>query len=101
MNLSWWRKGLHHKVKAPMGVSRNVLSKFFRHLWVEPLEDRTLPSTFQSLGTGANNNWANPNNWSPTGFPNAPGDVAQFTGSYSAAQTVLVNQAITVGEIDF
>ena len=27
--------------------------------------------------------------------------MAQFTGSYSAAQTVTVNQAITVGEIDF
>src|SRR5262249_14354582 len=34
-------------------------------------------------------------------FPNAAGDIAQFTGTYSTAQTVVVNQAITVGEIDF
>src|SRR5207247_10394027 len=34
-------------------------------------------------------------------FPNAAGDVAQFTASYSTAQTATINQAITVGEIDF
>src|SRR5262249_48653008 len=34
-------------------------------------------------------------------FPNAIGDVAQFNAGYGAAQTALVNQPITVGEIDF
>src|SRR5262245_10964201 len=104
MNLSWWRKSHHRKVKAPLTVSRRVLSRFFRCLLVEPLEDRTLPSTFQWVG-GSSTNWNDAGNWnllSGSGtFPNAPGDVARFNASYSTAQTVTVNQAITVGEIDF
>ena len=71
---------------------------------LEVLEDRTLLSTFQWTG-GSGVNWNDSGNWNLVSgagtFPNAQGDVAQFTGSYSAAQAVAVNQAITVGEIDF
>src|SRR5439155_18448492 len=77
----------------------------FRHLWLEQLEDRTLPSTFKWVGGAADANWTTAGNWNVVSgagaFPNAAGDVAQFTGSYSSAQTAVVNQAITVGRIDF
>ena len=69
------------------------------------LEDRTVPATYQWTGTGANANWNNAANWtliSGTGtFPNAVGDVAQFTGAYTADQKATITTAITVGEIDF
>jgi len=90
-------------------------SSFFRKIFISPrtrdgrlrvesLEDRTVPSTFQWVG-GSGANWNTAANWaliSGSGsFPNAVDDVAQFTASYSGAQTALVNQAISVGEIDF
>src|SRR5437667_7785783 len=104
MILSWWRtlakKNNRTSKRALHSTSR---SRFFRQMWVEQLEDRTLLSTFQWLG-GSSVNWSDAGNWtlvSGTGsFPNAQGDVVQFTGSYSAAQLVTINQTITVGEID-
>ena len=52
-------------------------------------------------GLGANSNWTTAANWSGA-VPTNPGDVAQFTGTYTAAQSVVtINQNITVGEIDF
>ena len=69
------------------------------------LEDRTVPATYQWTGAGANANWNTAANWtliSGTGtFPNAVGDVAQFTGAYTATQTPVLTSAVTVGEIDF
>ena len=54
---------------------------------------------------GGSTNWNTAGNWSlisgSGSFPNAVDDVAQFTASLFRAQTALVNQAITVGEIDF
>src|SRR5262249_37392466 len=77
---------------------------FLRHLWIERLEDRTLPSTFNWTGGGADSNWSTGANWnllSGSGsFPNAVGDVAQFTGT-PARTTVTLNQNITVREPDF
>ncbi|HEX3149406.1 MAG TPA: autotransporter-associated beta strand repeat-containing protein, partial [Gemmataceae bacterium] len=87
---------------------RKIFSSFKtqgRRLRVESLEDRTVPSTFQWTGAGGNANWNTAANWAlVTGsgsFPNAVDDVAQFNATYSGAQTALVNQAITVGEIDW
>ena len=106
MSLPWWRRLLALS-KAGTGASGSrsgrKRSRFFRQLRLEYLEDRTVLSTFQWTGASSTN-WSDAGNWAggPAGtFPNAQGDVAQFTGSYSAAQTVLVNQTITVGEIDF
>ena len=71
-------------------------------LWLELLEDRTLLTTYQWTGLGASGNWTNSANWSPSSaFPNAVGDVAQFVGPITGITSVILNQAITVGEIDF
>ena len=80
-------------------------SSFFRYLWLEQLEDRTLLTTYQWVGGAVGNptSWSTPANWSPnTGFPSLPSDVAQFTGTYTAAQTATIDVPnISVGEIDF
>ena len=70
------------------------------------LEDRTVPAAYDWTGSAADSNWATPNNWnvggSPaTSYPHLAGDLAQFTGSYSAAINVTYSAAIVVGEIDF
>ncbi|HEX5272984.1 MAG TPA: hypothetical protein VFW33_20950, partial [Gemmataceae bacterium] len=102
---TWWRALSPRNRKAAPASRRTLRSKFYRYIDFERLEDRTLPSTFQWIGGGADNNWSTGANWSLVSgsgsFPNAPGDVARFNGSYSGAQSVVVNQAITVGEIDF
>src|SRR6185295_17647807 len=106
MFLSSWRK-LVQQVRRNSGVLRSNQrqqsdARKSRWLFVEPLEDRTLLSTFQWTGLGADTNWSTPGNWLPaTGFPNAVADIAQFTGAYGGAQTVELDRAITVGEIDF
>ena len=74
-----------------------------RCIWLEELEDRTLLSTYRWTGASSPN-WTDPGNWSLLSgagtFPNAVGDIAQFTGT-PTSQIAVVNQAITVGEIDF
>src|SRR5689334_2712872 len=101
---TWWRALSKRNARFARPFSPKPRPKFFRHVYVERLEDRTLPSTFQWVG-GSSANWNDAANWkllSGSGtFPNAKGDVAQFTASYSAAQGVTLNQTITVGEIDF
>src|SRR5262245_11655819 len=103
MFLSWWRGGKNRKAKDARGP-RKAHARRLQPLWFEQLEDRTLPSTFKWLGSGADANWSTAANWSllsgAGSFPNAAGDIAQFTGT-AAQTTVVVNQAITVGEIDF
>ena len=78
--------------------------RFPRLLFVEPLEDRTLLSSFRWTGASGSN-WTDAGNWSLLSgsgtFPNAADDIARFTGTYGTAQLAVVNQAITVGEIDF
>src|SRR5580765_5395514 len=106
MFLSSWRK-LVQQVRRSNGMLRNSQrqqsdARKSRWLFVEPLEDRTLLSTFQWTGTAGDGIWSTPNNWSPnTGFPNAVADIAQFTLPYGGPQTMELDRAITVGEIDF
>src|SRR5438045_2816386 len=98
MFLSSWRK-LMKLVRRNDKASRRKRGRFqcddqtFRWLWLELLEDRTLLSTFKWLG-GSSANWNDSGNWSllsgSGAFPNAQGDVAQFTGTYSTAQTATV-----------
>ena len=77
-------------------------------LHVESLETRIVPTTFQWVGAGADTNWSTAANWNTVGsptngnaFPNATDDVARFTAVLGATQNVVVDQALTVGEIDF
>ena len=62
-------------------------------------------SVFVWVGAGSNTNWDNVANWqlvSGTGtFPNGIGDIAQFTGAYTATVTATLDIPVTVGEIDF
>ena len=74
-------------------------------LFLETLEDRVVPSTFKWVGTGANGNWDTAANWMlVTGsgtFPNAVGDLAQFTSTTATQLTATLDIPVTVGEIDF
>src|SRR5580700_1052938 len=109
MFLSWLRKlaeCVHrNNLRTRRDRQKYRLRKFPRQIWtslaLEELEDRTLLTTYAWTGLGGDSLWNDPNNWGGAGFPNAIGDVANFTGTYSAAQTVVVNQPITVGTIDF
>src|SRR5207302_4837421 len=106
MSLPWWRKLTAAVKRSARTLGRQAggqRGRFFSQLWVERLEERIAPATYQWVG-GNSLNWGDAGNWTggnPGGVPNAQGDVAQFTGSYAAAQLVVLNQAITVGEVDF
>lgn len=67
---------------------------------IEQLEDRVVPATYIWAG-GSSANWSDPANWGGAGFPSLPGDIAQFTAPIGTAQTINVDVAASVGEIDF
>src|SRR5262245_4418103 len=114
MFLSWWRRlvsWVHRdELQTRRGRRKFAVRRFPKPAWgyltAEALEDRIAPATFKWTGlSGAGNAWTDPGNWTPTSgtgtVPNAPGDVAQFTGTITGQTSVVVNQNITVGEIDF
>src|ERR1019366_7665404 len=123
MYLSWWRnlvKWVYRNNLTTRRDRRSFKKKFHRpawaHLGLEQLEDRTLLSvtTLQWTPAGVNTNWSNPSNWTivNTGTDTTPlaGDIAHFgpvtgplgtTTDYTAAQTVTIDVASSVGEIDF
>src|ERR1700733_8260127 len=75
-------------------------------LQIEQLEDRTLLSTYQWTGLGADTNWNTVGNWAQNGvpattFPKTAGDIAQFIRPIASCFNPNVNVPITVGEIDF
>ncbi len=48
---------------------------------------------------GANQAWNEPANWTPAGFPNAAGDVADLRRDLTAILTINLGQDITVGQL--
>src|SRR5436305_116951 len=104
MFLSLWLS-LIRSVRTPVRSAKRsrdrLAGKLLRGLWLEQLEDRTLLTAYQWTGLGATSAWNDPNNWGGAAFPNAPADIARFTGTITGGTTATVNQAITVGEIDF
>src|ERR1051325_4097475 len=111
MILSWWRKLVdfvaQYRLRNPQKPRKRSTQRFLRwaFLSIEQLEERITPTTFRWTGA-AGANWSDPGNWNIVSstntdlFPNATSDAAQFTGSPTSS-LVIVNQAITVGELDF
>ncbi len=105
---SWWRpfrQWLFRDNVLPCHERRHVRRRHRLRalLDVLQLEDRVVPSAYQWTGDSSTV-WEDPGNWTggPAGtYPSLAGDVAQFTGTYAAAQQVVVAVPITVGEIDF
>jgi len=64
-------------------------------LTVSPVAAQT-DYVWQTDGSGS---WTDPVNWAPAGFPDAPGDSAQFDLPLTGPITVQVNTPITVGRI--
>ena len=77
-------------------------------LWLEPLEDRTLLSTFQWTGSsGLSSNWNDPNNWTLVSGTVSPRlskchrRHCPVRPAHQQSSTVQLNTNITVGEVDF
>ncbi len=104
MTPSSWRKVRRKSPKPAYTIGVYHRLPVGTPLWLEPLEERLVLSTFKWLGaSGAN--WDNAVNWTRTSgttgsFPNAVGDIAQFTGT-TGGTTATLDIPVTVGEIDF
>ncbi len=104
MTPSSWRKVRRKSSKPAYTIGVYHRLPVGTPLRLEPLEERLVLSTFKWLGaSGAN--WDNAANWTRTAgttgsFPNAIGDIAQFTGT-TGGTTATLDIPVTVGEIDF
>src|SRR4051794_10645917 len=70
-------------------------------LRLQPLEDRTVPSTF-AWKVDASGNWNSPSNWllvsgtAGAGYPNAVGDSALLGAAITASRTVTIPDGVTI-----
>ncbi len=101
-----WLRVLRNKISRSIKtIRRHNRSRPDFRLLIEALEDRTAPATFQwvagSTSWNAAASWTLTSGTSSLNYPAVAGDIAQFTGSYSAAQAVSITSAVVVGEIDF
>jgi fibronectin-binding autotransporter adhesin len=70
-------------------------------LFVELLEHRVVPTTYTWTPTAAGAfDWNTAANWTPSGFPNAAGDVANITSALAGDETINLKVPITVGAIN-
>jgi len=105
MFVAWWRHVVRRWRKGPALRSRRAGARqSFTRFWVEPLEDRIVPSTFR-WNVDASGSWTNAANWALVSgagsYPNAIDDVAEFDSVITATRTVTIptGTTITVGSI--
>lgn len=55
--------------------------------------------TWVPTAAGTTYPWNSTANWSPAGFPKNPGDVANLNNNIAGAQTILLNEAVSVGTL--
>ena len=68
---------------------------------VETLEDRAVPATFNLISTAASESWNNIAAWdNGSAFPNANVDIANLNVGLTSPQTISLNQAITVNQLN-
>lgn len=56
--------------------------------------------TWNQTATGTTYSWATSSNWTPSGIPNATGDVANLNNDIAGNQTVNLNQTVTLGALN-
>jgi autotransporter-associated beta strand protein len=94
-----WLEGLRKRIRLSAARRGGRLRAGRGRLGLEGLEDRTALSSF-TWNVDADGSWTNPNNWMPTGFPNAVGASAFFGSVITADRTVTIrNPGVTVGSI--
>src|SRR5215212_2648979 len=104
MSQPLWRKLWVRKLSSRLGLPSGVRKRPIRVRgeWLgaggpEQLEDRTVPATTYIWTGGSSTNWSDPLNWNAgVGFPQNPGDVAQFTTLSLGAQTVNIDVPVSV-----
>jgi fibronectin-binding autotransporter adhesin len=71
------------------------------NLLVELLEQRETPTAYTWTPTAAGAfDWNSAANWTPSGFPNAAGDVANIASALAGDETINIKVPITVGAIN-
>ncbi|MGC3968189.1 MAG: autotransporter-associated beta strand repeat-containing protein [Pirellulales bacterium] len=56
--------------------------------------------TWTPTAAGTSYSWIQTSNWTPAGFPDAVGDVAELTNNIVGAQTISLNQIVTLGTLN-
>jgi hypothetical protein len=84
-----------------MSVFRKSLPRSILATWMLRLGTPHLPAATETWAPTAagTDNWHSASNWSPATVPNAVGEVALMKTGITGAQTILLNQAITLGTL--
>src|SRR3989442_1503657 len=80
------------RTRAPMSPKPRFARRL--PLYLEQLEDRSVPATATWLGTGDGSSWSDPNNWNPNAVPGSADDVVinatpATTIQYSSGATTI------------
>src|SRR4051812_24751273 len=97
-----WVRTLSSRLGAPAAARKQPIRVRGERLGadlLEQLEDRVVPATTYSWTGASSTNWSDPGNWSVgVGYPQFPGDKAQFINPIGTPQAVTVDVPASVGE---